>query len=87
MSNEADALADMYEDPNTEGDADRAFEIYHRNKDAKVRSTIRCPICEKRFRKRSYQHAFCSNKGGGNCKDRYWNIVDPERLARAKQFA
>ena len=40
---------------------------------APVGNSIRCPGCGKLFKKKSYQQKFCSNKGIGNCKDRYWN--------------
>lgn len=42
---------------------------------SKVGSRIKCaaPGCGKTFIKKSYQQCFCSNKGRGNCKDRYWN--------------
>lgn len=46
---------------------------------AKAGDTISCPCCGKRFVKRTYQQVFCSNKGAGNCKDRYWNDVDEKR--------
>lgn len=42
---------------------------YDINKSAKVGEEIICPICGKRFIKKSYQQAFCSTE----CKDRYWN--------------
>jgi len=46
---------------------------YTSAKKAPVGSVVRCPVCGRTFKKRSYQQAFCSNKGRGNCKDRYWN--------------
>lgn len=49
---------------------------------AKVGDTCKCPSCVKTFTKKSYQQKFCSNKGGGNCKDAYWNSVDPARNTR-----
>lgn len=49
---------------------------------AKVGDTIQCATCASKFKKKSYQSKFCSNKGHRNCKDRYWNQVDPSRLRR-----
>jgi len=46
---------------------------------ASVRCFIRCPACNAKIRKRSYQHKFC----GTHCKDRYWNTVDDRRRKRA----
>ena len=46
---------------------------YQLNKQAKVGTTIICPSCGRSFKKRSYQQAFCSNKGKNNCKDTYHN--------------
>jgi len=50
--------------------------------EANTGSIIICPVCKKKIRKRSYQHVFCSNRGQGNCKDAYWNTVDPSRMDR-----
>lgn len=49
---------------------------------AKIDDTIKCATCASRFKKKSYQSKFCSNKGRKNCKDRYWNMVDTSRLRR-----
>jgi hypothetical protein len=46
---------------------------------------VQCPQCKSKFVKTTISHVFCSNsksKSGGNCKDRYWNIHDPDRKAR-----
>jgi len=59
---------------------------YRQAKVAKVGSTVQCPVCDKPFRKRSYQQAFCSNKGKGNCKDTYWNTVSEKRAFRARLY-
>lgn len=59
---------------------------YEAAKSAKVGSMILCPGCGKLFLKRSYQHVFCSNKGRGNCKDRYWNRATAERADRAREW-
>jgi hypothetical protein len=56
--------------------------LYHTAAAAKVGQTCKCPSCVKDFVKKSYQQKFCSNKGGGNCKDTYWNTVDPKRAGR-----
>jgi hypothetical protein len=55
---------------------------YRMAKGAKVGETVICPTCEKQFIKRSYQQAFCCNRGRGNCKDRYWNVTEDERRER-----
>jgi hypothetical protein len=60
---------------------------YDLAKKATVGETIECPACGKKFPKRSYQHAFCCNKGRNNCKDRYWNTVDETRADRARLYA
>ncbi len=66
--------------------ADRIFdtmkERYASNKDSKVGSKIPCAGCSKLIVKKSYQTQFCSNKGRGNCKDRYWNNANEERQFR-----
>ncbi len=64
----------------------KARDLYVTAKAAKTGVTICCPGCGSRFRKRSYQQAFCSNKGPGNCKDLYWNTTDSTRLERAREF-
>jgi hypothetical protein len=56
---------------------------YKAAKAAKVGETVACGCCNKKFVKRSYQQAFCSNRGNNNCKDRYWNEAVPERKERA----
>ncbi len=43
--------------------------LYTYNKNAKVGTTLICPICGETFSKRQYAQAFCSSK----CKDKYWN--------------
>lgn len=59
-------------------------DLYTVAKAAKTGETCTCPGCAKPFVKKSYQQAFCSNKGRGNCKDTYWNRATPERTERAK---
>lgn len=59
---------------------------YELNKKAKVGDTIVCPSCGRQFKKKSYQQAFCSNKGRNNCKDSYHNRANDKRLARAIAF-
>jgi len=50
-------------------------------KGAAVGTRVVCAACSTPFLKRSYQQAFCSNKGRGNCKDTYWNLVKPRGIA------
>lgn len=52
-------------------------ELYQIAKAAKSGSVVYCPQCGVQFSKASYQQAFCSNKGQGNCKDAYWNSQGP----------
>lgn len=59
-------------------------DAYHIAKAAKSGETVHCPTCTKAFVKKSYQQAFCSNKGAANCKDRYWNNTDDKRIDRAR---
>lgn len=42
---------------------------------ANVGTEICCSACKTKFVKTSYQKVFCSNKGKGNCKDKYWNLI------------
>ena len=60
---------------------------YNACREASVGDIISCPSCGKEMKKKSYQHVFCSNKGRDNCKDIYWNNIDPRRRARANVFA
>jgi hypothetical protein len=56
------------------------------NKKQKVGDAIICCSCGKEMVKKSYQSQFCSNKGRGNCKDKYHNLVDDTRRARALYY-
>ena len=53
---------------------------YDAAKAAKVKTKVICAGCGNSFMKKSYQQAFCSSKGRGNCKDRYWNIINPRGI-------
>lgn len=55
------------------------------NKKAKVGVTIHCAWCGTPIKKKSYQTQFCSNKGKGNCKDKFWNNIDPSRGERKRR--
>lgn len=61
---------------------------YDAAKAAKTGSDIECPACGTLHRKTMHAKVFCSNgrTRGGNCKDRYWNIIEPERLRRAQKY-
>ena len=53
---------------------------------AKVGTDIHCPVCNKLHIKTTYHKIFDKNgkkQKGGNCKDKYWNTVDPKRRQRA----
>lgn len=64
----------------------RMRRLYEAAKASKVGMKVCCPTCSKMFTKKSYQQAFCSNKGAQNCKDVYWNSVDENRRLRATVF-
>lgn len=66
---------------------ERTKALYEAAKAAKTGTTCTCPGCGRSFTKKSYQQAFCSNKGRGNCKDTFWNRASDERMERAKQFS
>lgn len=53
---------------------------YTKAKAAKVGTVVQCGWCSRPFTKKSYQQAFCCNKGSGNCKDRYWNQINPRGM-------
>lgn len=44
-------------------------------KHGKTGTDVPCAMCGKTFKKASYQQAFCSNSGAGNCKDAFWAQV------------
>lgn len=54
---------------------------YLANKEAKVNTYVKCPICGTTFYKRTYHKTFCCTK----CKDKYWNYVDDTRFIRTLQ--
>lgn len=54
-------------------------EAYASSKSAKVGCTCICPSCGRNFTKTSYQQAFCKALPGTQCKDKYWNTVDPKK--------
>lgn len=52
---------------------------------SEVGTKIKCPSCGREHTKTSTKKIFCSNystAGNRNCKDRYWNIVDPAKANR-----
>jgi hypothetical protein len=60
--------------------ATQAATRYAFAKAAKTGLTISCGFCSRPFVKASYQQAFCCNKGSGNCKDAYWNRMNPRGI-------
>ena len=54
-------------------------ERYILNESSKVGDSCVCPSCQTEFVKEHYQQKFCKTKGGTKCKDRYWNLVTPEK--------
>lgn len=65
---------------------ERRLALYNTAKAAKVGTECTCPSCAKQFKKKSYQQAFCCNKGANNCKDAFWNRANPERQQRAMKY-
>lgn len=63
------------------------LKLYETAKTAKTGTTCTCPSCGSPFTKKSYQQAFCSNKGRNNCKDSFWNRASSERAMRAAAFS
>lgn len=67
----------------------RRFNTYARAKEASVGSEINCPYCGCKFKKDVYNKVFCSNaksKGNKNCKDNFWNKVDPDKKCRKTEY-
>ncbi len=63
--------------------------LYNQAKKAKVGDNIRCPHCNKKHVKTTYHKVFCSNyktKSTNNCKDNFWNKVDPEKRCRKTDY-
>lgn len=68
----------------------KMIQLYDLAQAARIHATIQCPCCKKMHTKTTYHKVFCSNdktKGRGNCKDYYWNTVNPARAARQQRFA
>lgn len=62
---------------------------YDAAKRAKTGDKIVCPWCGKTHAKTTYHKVFCSNqktKGRRNCKDMFWNNVDPEKRCRHTDY-
>ena len=63
--------------------------IYDAAKRAKTDSMIQCPYCGNKHEKTTYHKVFCSNaktKKRNNCKDNFWNKVDPEKRCRKTAY-
>jgi len=60
---------------------------YDFNKKAKVGTLCNCAACSKQFAKTHYAQAFCKNKSGTVCKDRYWNTVDPSKRCNTTRIS
>jgi hypothetical protein len=54
-------------------------ERYKIAKANKVGELTVCPSCGELFVKVTKAQAFCKNKGGTVCKDKYWNTVIPTK--------
>ena len=93
MSSEAEALADQYDDYDSDiikewrdQDIPILLRPYEKVTKATVRAEIHCPVCNRKMIKKSYQHVFCRNKGKGNCKDQFWNYTDDTRYRRCRKY-
>ena len=53
--------------------------LYTLNKVCKVGAECNCPGCGEKFIKKTYSQAFCRTKNNTQCKDKYWNQVDPNK--------
>ena len=95
---EGESLSDILEDGWTAEEEERerkareiaklrSLNLYEVAKATKTGSECKCPGCGSMFTKKSYQQAFCSNKGRNNCKDRYWNRASEQRSFRAQLFS
>lgn len=54
-------------------------DVYNKNKSAKIGQECNCPSCGSKFIKSNYQQSFCKSKPKTQCKDKYWNTVDPKK--------
>lgn len=61
-------------------------QVYNTAKAAKVGETCTC-ICGATFTKTNYQQAFCRNKKGTKCKDKYWNTVTPTKKCNTTRIS
>lgn len=52
---------------------------YELNKSKGIGEEISCTVCNKTFKKKTKQQAFCGSRGDTKCKDKYWNTVDPSK--------
>lgn len=48
---------------------------YLKNKMKKIHSTCTCPVCKKKFEKRTKGQVFCGSRYDTTCKDAYWNFI------------
>jgi hypothetical protein len=58
------------------------IEAYKKAKKAMIGESVICPACGKGYLKTFYNQVFCSNaktKRFNNCKDKYWNTIDPKK--------
>ena len=64
-------------------------QLYNAAKKAKTGEDILCPNCNTLHNKATYHKVFCSNaktRASRNCKDAFWNKVDPEKRNRQTQY-
>lgn len=62
---------------------------YKKAKEAPTGSINKCPSCGTSVLKSAYNKVFCSNgktKSRGNCKDWFWNLIDPNKRCRQTPY-
>ena len=63
----------------TEHQISKMIKLHLKAKKTKNGHSIKCPVCELSYTK-TRNRIFCSNGGKGNCSDKFYNAVKPERL-------
>jgi len=65
----------------TEIQIKQMINVRDKNKQANNGDKVPCPVCSKVFTK-SRGSLYCSNKGKGNCADKFKNVTDPNKAKR-----
>jgi len=73
---------------NANEEADRMIRLYNAAKrPLAIGEDFHCPVCDKVITKKASRHTFCNSKGKGNCKDRFWSLINSNRYDRARYWA